>query len=223
MNSFHTKRIRTLLTLALAGAAAFAGTAGAAQAAVPVLPPNTPFKLKFAHSGQVLNVPNASKAKDVPLVQYPDVNGFKNDDFTFIKINSNAPGFGPNSYVIDSRQDRVRSAALRHAAQGRAGIVGRAGHRDHAVRGLGPPAVAAAVGRRDGRHRQSGLAMNLSEASPFPGAPVGLWPKSAQFLNDDLRYLRRDVIRAPSATRSGAPRGFPTGVVVDSVNVSVLL
>ena len=125
MNSFHTKRIRTLLTLALAGAAAFAG-AGAAQAAVPVLPPNTPFKLKFAHSGQVLNVPNASNANDVPLVQYFDVNGFKNDDFTFIKINSSAPGFGPaNTYVIEAGKTAFGQPLYVVPQQGRAAVVAR--------------------------------------------------------------------------------------------------
>ena len=189
MNSFHTKRIRTLLTLALAGAAAFAGTAGAAQAAVPVLPPNTPFKLRFAHSGQVLNVPNASKAKDVPLVQYFDVNGFKNDDFTFIKINSNAPGFGPNSYVIEAGKTAFGQQLY---VMPRKGEQGSSVVQDTAITPFAVWDLEQSPQLSDHVmvvHRQSGLAMNLSEASPFPGAPVGLWPKSAQFLNDDLKIL----------------------------------
>ena len=112
MNSFHIKRIRRFLALALAGSAAFVATTGAAQAQVPVLQPNTPYKLKFAHSGQVLNVPNASKVEGQPLVTYFDVNGFKNDDFTFIKVGGSFPA---NTYVIvnvASKTSRAMGAAV---------------------------------------------------------------------------------------------------------------
>ena len=83
MNPLHIKRIRRFLALALAGSAAFVATTGAAQAQdqVPVLQPNKPYKIKFGHSGQVLNVPNASNKEGEALVTYFDIPGFKNDDF----------------------------------------------------------------------------------------------------------------------------------------------
>ena len=38
-------------------------------------------------------------------------------------------------------------------------------------------------------HRNSGLAMNVDNASPNAGAGVIVWPPQSQFLNDDIKIL----------------------------------
>lgn len=185
MNILNTKRIRRFLAMALAGSAAFVATTGAAQAQVPVLQPNTPYKLKFAHSGQVLNVPNASNAENLPLVTYFDVNGFKNDDFKFIKIGGSFPA---NSYVIEAGKN-VFGKPLYVIPQ-----IGKIGAPVVQDRELGafsawqlkPGQIAGHV---EIVHLQSGLAMNVAGASHNPGTPVIVWPSSKVHLNDDVRIL----------------------------------
>jgi hypothetical protein len=185
MNLINTKRIRRFLALALAGSAAFVATTGAAQAQVPVLQPNTPYKLKFAHSGQILNVPNASNAEDLPLVTYFDIPGFKNDDFTFIKVGGSFPA---NTYVIQAGKNAF---GLQLYVVPRAGKIGQPVVQD---RTLGPFSAwqlkpGQIAGHVEIVHLQSGLAMNVAGASANPGTPVIVWPPSKVHLNDDVRIL----------------------------------
>jgi len=185
MNSFHIKRIRRFLALALAGSAAFVATTGAAQAQVPVLQPNTPYKLKFAHSGQVLNVPNASKVEGQPLVTYFDVNGFKNDDFTFIKVGGSFPA---NTYVIEAGKNVFGKPLYVIPDQGKIGapVVQDRELGAFSAWQLKPGQIAGHV---EITHLQSGLAMNVAGASHSAGSSVIVWPPSKVHLNDDVRIL----------------------------------
>lgn len=175
-----------LLALALVVCAVLGAGASAARAAVPTLPPNTPFKLKFAHSGMVVNVPNASNKQGVPLVQYFDVNGFSNDNFTFIKVGG--PAFGPNSYVIQAGKAASGLAlyVMPHGVSAGDPIVQDRPAGPFAVWDLVPSHLAGYVHIV---HRQTGLAMNIANASLSPGAPLVLFPPQNTFLNDDIKIL----------------------------------
>ena len=67
-----------------------------------MLPPNTPFKLKFAHSGQVLNVPNASKAKACRSCSTSTSPASRTTTSSSSRSTATLPGFGPNTYVIEA-------------------------------------------------------------------------------------------------------------------------
>ncbi|MDA0174212.1 RICIN domain-containing protein [Solirubrobacter taibaiensis] len=185
MNSFHTKRIRRFLALALAGSAAFVASTSAAQAQVPVLQPNKPYKIKFGHSGQILNVPNASNKEGEGLVTYFDIPGFKNDDFTFIKVGGSFPA---NTYVIEAGKNAF---GLPLYVVPKKGEMGAQVIQDRTLGAFS--AWQLRPGQLPGFveivHLQSGLAMNVAGASPNAGTPVIVWQPSKVHLNDDVRIL----------------------------------
>ena len=99
MNSFHTKRIRRFLALALAGSAAFVATTGAAQAGRSRCCSRTRRTSSSSRTAARCSTCPTRPRRASRSSPYFDVTGFKNDDFTFIKVGGSFPA---NTYVIEA-------------------------------------------------------------------------------------------------------------------------